>query len=310
MSSCENEQETEPIITTATDNIVPTANADFIQYIPVINSLNHLPSPSATAVHKSEYIEIDYSNAENGYIMVKYLSNHLGKVKFQIKGSEDRTYTYNLAPNQPYQTFPLTEGSGKYTLNTYEQSEGTKYYTVDSFEIEVKIINEFSPCLYPNQFVNYSQDSKVFDLSVETAENALSELHLIEKVYNKTMDLLSYDTGVAEKASKGLLAGYLPDLDSVIENSSGICFDYAALMVAMLRIQEIPTRLVIGYAGEAYHAWINVYTKETGWIDGIISFNGTEWSLMDPTFADNSDNKEAINKYIGDSSNYTEKYVY
>ncbi len=34
-------------------------------------------------------------------------------------------------------------------------------------------------------------------------------------------------------------------------------------MTAMLRSQGIPTKLEIGYSGEAYHAWIST------WIDGV-----------------------------------------
>ena len=47
----------------------------------------------------------------------------------------------------------------------------------------------------------------------------------------------------------------------------GICFDYAALMTAMLRSQGIPTKLEIGYSGEVYHAWISTYIDEIGWVD-------------------------------------------
>lgn len=42
----------------------------------------------------------------------------------------------------------------------------------------------------------------------------------------------------------------------------------------MLRSQRIPTRLEVGYMGDVYHAWISIYTKETGWVNGIIEFDG------------------------------------
>ena len=34
-------------------------------------------------------------------------------------------------------------------------------------------------------------------------------------------------------------------------------------MTGMLRSQGIPSKLVVGYAGTAYHAWISVWTEET-----------------------------------------------
>lgn len=80
-------------------------------------------------------------------------------------------------------------------------------------------------------------------------------------------------------------------------------------MAAMLRSQSIPTKLVIGYSGNAYHAWTSVYVAEIGWIDNVIEFDGTNWSLIDPTLAANN-SAASVKKYIGDGSNYTVKYSY
>jgi len=99
-------------------------------------------------------------------------------------------------------------------------------------------------------------------------------------------------------------------LDTVLEKKSGICFDYAALMTGMLRSQGIPCKLVVGYAGTAYHAWISVWTQEHGWVDGAIYFDGSVWQRMDPTFASGSGGDPAILRYIGDGANYTAKYFY
>ena len=78
----------------------------------------------------------------------------------------------------------------------------------------------------------------------------------------------------------------------------------------MLRSQRIPTRLEVGYAGEAYHAWISVYLEETGWVDNIIEFHGSSWSLMDPTFAAGTGNSSSLKQFIGDGTNYVVKYYY
>ena len=93
------------------------------------------------------------------------------------------------------------------------------------------------------------------------------------------------------------------------EEKKGICFDYAALMTAMLRSQEIPCKLVVGYAGNVYHAWISVWTAENGWIDGAIFFDGQVWTRMDPTFASSGGRSEEIMNFIN-GGNYTTKYLY
>ena len=80
-------------------------------------------------------------------------------------------------------------------------------------------------------------------------------------------------------------------------------------MCSMLRSQGIPAHLEVGYAGEAYHAWISVFIKDVGWLNGIIEFDGKDWSLVDPTFAANS-SESALKQFIGDGSNYTTMFVY
>ena len=124
-------------------------------------------------------------------------------------------------------------------------------------------------------------------------------------IYHYIISNITYDTDKAASVAYG----YLPDVDDTLSSKTGICFDYAAITAAMLRSQRIPTRLEVGYAGEAYHAWISVYLKEAGWVDNIIEFDGTNWTLMDPTLGA-SNNKKSVEKYIGDGSNYVVKYSY
>lgn len=120
------------------------------------------------------------------------------------------------------------------------------------------------------------------------------------------MKNLSYDYIKAQNVK----SGYLPALDKVLEKKKGICFDYAALMTGMLRSQGIPCKLVVGYAGSAYHAWISVWTEETGWLESTIYFDGQSWQRMDPTFASTGGQSASIMKYIGDGKNYSVKYLY
>ena len=99
--------------------------------------------------------------------------------------------------------------------------------------------------------------------------------------------ILLYDYGKASDPP----TGYTSDVDAILASGTGICLDYAAVMASMLRSQRIPTRLEVGYAQDAYHAWISVYTADTGWLNGIIEFDGNVWTLVDPTFGANTDDK-------------------
>ncbi len=140
----------------------------------------------------------------------------------------------------------------------------------------------------------------------ELTRDMTEPLKKVEAIYNFVVQNLTYDKQLAATVQ----SGYLPVLDTVLEKKSGICFDYAALMTGMLRSQGVPCKLVVGYAGSAYHAWISVWSQETGWVDGAIHFDGNSWQRMDPTFASTGKQSGSIMAYIGDGSNYAPKYFY
>ncbi|MEF9983416.1 MAG: transglutaminase-like domain-containing protein [Oscillospiraceae bacterium] len=246
---------------------------------------------------------IDYSNCCKGYIMANY-SGSVSKVKLQIKCPDSLTYTYTL--NGGWEVFPLTGGNGSYTINIYENISGNEYSTALSAEISVNLENEFLPYLYPNQYVNFNKDTKLIKKGEELAEKSSSDLELVEKVYNYVIDTLEYDYEKAENVK----SGYTPKVDEIIELKKGICFDYSAIIATILRTQSIPTKMEFGYAGEIYHAWISIYIKDKGWIDGVIQFDGKNWKRMDPTFADTDNKSKKIMKFIESDSNYKTKYRY
>ncbi len=263
-----------------------------------------VPSADKTEEYGNEFASIDASNSSQGYIMASYKSN-CEKVKIQITDPEGVTYTYLLPKGDSYQTFPLSGGDGTYGIQVLENVSGDSYAIVLSEEIKVSLENEFLPHLYPNQYVNFTADSKAVAKGSELAENTYSDLEVVNNVYLYVIKNITYDTAKAQNISYG----YLPDVDETLKAGTGICFDYAALMCCMLRSQGIPTKLEVGYSGEAYHAWISTYVDDIGWVDNIIEFDGESWELMDPTLAANNDS-DAVSEYIGDGDNYTLKYSY
>ena len=164
----------------------------------------------------------------------------------------------------------------------------------------------FLPFLYPNQYVDFKADSNAVKKGSELAEDTWTDLEVVQNIYNFVIKNISYD----EEKAQNVSYAYLPNVDDTLASGTGICFDYAALMTAMLRSQDIPTKLVIGYSGGLYHAWVNVYIDNVGWIDNFIYFDGHDWSLMDPTFASSGGQSESIKQYIGNGANYQAKYTY
>ena len=262
------------------------------------------PSADGVTVYQNDLASIDASNTSQGYVMVKYNGTN-EKVKLQITCPDQSCYTYLISDRGAYDTFPLTAGNGSYALQVLENVAGDTYTVSLAQSINVNIEDEFLPFLYPNQYVNFHTDSKAVSKGSDLAKDTYSDLDVVQNIYNYVIKNISYDTEKAQNVSYG----YVPDIDDTLSSKKGICFDYAALMTSMLRSQNIPTKLEVGYSGDAYHAWISTYIDDKGWVDDIIQFNGDTWQIMDPTLAATNDSA-AVKKYVGDGSHYVVKYTY
>lgn len=267
-----------------------------------ISSPSQTDAPGTTAF-SNDSATIDASNTDKGYIMINYTGSS-EKVQVQITNPSGEVYPYPLGLGG-YKAFPLTDGSGTYTVEILENVSGDMYSMCLSESIDAQVSDEFAPYLYPNQYVDYTESSNVVKKAIELSDESSDDLDFVTKVYEYTISTISYDTAFAQSAP----VNYIPNPDSTMSSGKGICFDYSSVMSSMLRCQGIPTKLVVGYSGEAYHAWISVFLKEQGWVENIIEFDGTNWSLMDPTLAASND-ASAVGQYIGDGSNYTAKYYY
>ena len=262
------------------------------------------PSADGVTVYQNDFASIDASNTSQGYVMVKYNGTN-EKVKLRITCPDQSCYTYLISDRGAYDTFPLTAGNGSYTLQVLENVAGDTYTVSLTQSINVSIEDEFLPFLYPNQYVNFHADSQAVSKGSDLAKDTYSDLDVVQNIYNYVIKNISYDTEKAQNVSYG----YVPDVDDTLSSKKGICFDYAALMTSMLRSQNIPTKLEVGYSGDAYHAWISTYIDDKGWVDDIIQFDGDTWQIMDPTLAATNDSA-AVKKYVGDGSHYVVKYTY
>lgn len=259
-------------------------------------------------VEEDDNCAIDYSNTQDGYVMVKYKKSTDKLIKVQVVAGNktDREYFYTIKPQQ-FQAIPLTEGNTSYKITVWLNVTGKTYAIIKSTTIsDVNLTDQFAPYIRPNQYVNYTKSTKCVKKANSLTKKCKTDLSKVKKIYNYVIKNFRYDKVRAATVQ----GGYAPNLNQVYAKKKGICFDYAATMTAMLRSQGVPTKLVVGYTGNAYHAWINVYAKKKGWITGAIYFNGKKWKLMDPTFASTSKSSKSIMKYIGNGRNYKAKYSY
>lgn len=251
-----------------------------------------------------DFFTLDFSHAEQGYF-IGQLSGQDKKINIQVTGPDGVIYNYFLESPECSAVFPFTAGSGNYLVLTFERISNDQYVSLFSHSLTVNLDNEFLPFLYPNQYVNFSKDSQAAALAAELTADAETDLDALRSLYEYVIHNISYDDHKAATVQ----SGYLPDIDQTLQSGTGICFDYAALTTAMLRMLSIPARLEIGYSSDVRHAWIDVYIESIGWVENAIEFNGNEWKLMDPTFAAADSEHEAIQDYIGDGDNYVLQYV-
>ena len=259
---------------------------------------------SGVLVKECDKAVIDYSNTKDGYVMVRFTQPTQKRLKAQVKGPTT-TYTYDLTPEK-WAAFPLSDENGTYKITVYQNVQDSKYATVLSLTVTVQMEDAFAPFLRSNQYVDFDAAPSTVAKAASLTAGITDPLKKVEKIYDFVAGNLTYDKELANTVK----SGYLPDLDRVLEKKKGICFDYAALMTGMLRSQGVPTKLVVGYAGSVYHAWISVWSASTGWVDGVIYFDGVSWQRMDPTFASSGGSSPDIMDYIGDGSHYTPKYFY
>lgn len=264
-----------------------------------------VPSADGEVVYGTEDVCIDASNLSEGYVMVKYMGD-ASKVRMLLDTPGGDTYNYLVPTDASYAVFPMSDGNGTYKIGIYENIVDDKYAELFSNEIEVTLADEQKVFLYPNRYVDFTKDSEAVKKGAELVAEATTELEAVEKVYRYVTENITYDYDKAETVQ----AGYLPVVDETLRTGTGICFDYASLMAAMLRSQRIPTRLEVGYAGTLYHAWISVYTEEQGWIDNLIVFDGKNWALMDPTLVSYA-KEQTIKDHMENADTYYDmKYKY
>ena len=193
------------------------------------------PRQSGTNVLTSKSLVVDASNASQGYIMAR---GDAGNKRLKLRVTQ-----------------------GQYKL-TYDLNTSGDY----KVSVNVKLDDPYAPFLGPNQYVNYTPDTEAVQTSYELCAGMTDPQEIFETVQAYIKANYLYDYVKAETVKSGTL----PDIDGCYESKMGICQDLAALAACMLRVQGIPTRLMIGYAGKMYHAW------------NTVIINGEE-VLYDPT---------------------------
>lgn len=265
----------------------PVKNTDLVE----ISTPTPEPTPDP---YCNSFAQVDASRLEGGLVRVRYTGGEERRIKVQITKAGGADYNYDLNNTGEWESFTLTEGNGEYTLRVLENQKENRYKPVLECPLTLTLDDAAAPFRESCQFVHFAEDSPVVELAGTLCAGMEGNGEKIQAVFDYVVERLSYDEEKAATAEPD----YLPNVDRVLEEEKGICFDYAALMAAMLRSQGVACKLAVGYAGEVYHAWVEADVGEE------------QWRVMDPTFVSANRGDQAVLDFVSDPGNYKVRYYY
>jgi len=210
---------------------------------------------------------IDTEQCSQGIFTIDYTIGKDDKVKIMVQKNGTSLY-YNLKSTKNSETFPLQLGEGTYTIAVLENVSDNRYRQVMQSTVDVFYTDTFSIFLQSIQFINWDDESPAVKIARELVSDKKSDYEKVRAIYDYIVHNFSYDFNKTE-----LPYDYLPDIDKMMKDKKGICYDFSSLFASMLRSVGIPAKLVKGYGSKTkgYHAWNEVY------IDG-------SWKLIDTSF--------------------------
>jgi Transglutaminase-like enzymes, putative cysteine proteases len=195
-------------------------------------------------------LKVDRSNIKDGYFYAWTCSKTHKKLKLRVI-KDKTTLTYDLDNTGAMEVFPLQLGDGNYQISLYENVSRNSYSAAGTVYLRVRLDDPNSPFLYPNQYVNYSQDSEAITKADELCAGKTQK-----QAFDSVCSFMKSNIGYDFVKALTIKPGVLPDIDGSYSKRMGVCQDLSAIMVCMLRSQGIPAKLIIGYADKNYHAWI------------------------------------------------------
>lgn len=212
----------------------------------------------------------DISQLERGIIHVTYRSTTQKRLKLRVQKGDEQ-YIYNLDNTGKQETFPLQMGNGSYKISILENTTASKYRLVSSKTITLEMEDPNEVYLNPIQNVYWDKEMEAIQYAKNHVKTVQKPNEKIKHLYEDVVENYTYD--YYKLAT--LPTTYLPFIEQIFKDKTGICYDFSALYASVLRSQGIPVKLVKGYTPHAigYHAWNEVYNHETG-----------KWMVVDTTY--------------------------
>lgn len=212
----------------------------------------------------------DTTKVDLGSVGARYIPIEEKRVKTRVQ-KIDLKYDYDLFGREDFEYFPLQLGNGDYKVLVFENITGNRYRQVKARSMKAEIKNPLDVYKASIQTVNWDPEMKIIKKASELTKGLKTDKQKITAIYNFVIDTFSYDYDKINNIE----ITYIPDIEKIYEEKSGICYDYSAVLAAMLRSQDIPAKLIKGYIDlvKGYHAWNEVYLAEED-----------RWLVIDSTY--------------------------
>lgn len=240
------------------------------------------------------YADVDTSTASKGYIAVNAKASTNKPYVVQVKNGK-QVYNYTLTDSKTT-NIPLQLGSGSYKIILLELVSGNQYRAVSQKALNVVDagINVYTNSI---QLIDFNKDMA----SIKTLTNLISDNSTVEdkinELYGYLINNFSYDFNKASALANA--TSYLPNIDTVFNNKKGICYDFSSLFAAVLRYNNIPTKLAMGYTPKinVYHAWNQVYYNSS-------------WKTVDITYDIGMKESKVTTTMVKKDSDYSVSKIY
>lgn len=235
------------------------------------NLLNTVET-SVIQKQKQEFtVNIDSSNANEGKVTVKYTNYTTDNIRIYVLYNFNSCTGYNIKDITKDTVISLTNGIGTYYIEVVKNNGNTE--TIIATEtIEVTSIDEFLPFLHSTYAVCWNEDMEVIKVAKKLTKDIYNSSEKINVIKEFVINSLTYMPNDNKDYSKWT---YFPNINDIYLEGKGVCTDFATMFAGICRSQNIPCKLITGYAGtrDTLHVWVEVY-------------NGNRWETIDLTLED------------------------
>ena len=205
-----------------------------------------------------DMLSVDPSNCMNGTIKVT-LVNPESETRYKLGVAlNGQCYYYDLEPEKEV-VVPLQMGNGAYLLLLLQNAHDNLYSIVSKAKVYAKP-DPNRIWLESNVKVNFTSSDTISRLKSELKRIGLRSSDSASVKYQKITTDTRYGFAYDHIAMiKRLPQTPYADLDRILSRRMGLCEELSALTVALLRLEGIPAKLVIGRANGADHAWVEAF---------------------------------------------------